>query len=92
MSGTHALVLLSVVLAVGVLVVVVVALLEVRRRLARISNGLDDLESALAGVESHHLRGLDAAVAAINDQLGVLVGLLPGTARKAAVVARRRPR
>jgi hypothetical protein len=92
MSSTHLLILLSVVLAVGVVLVLAVALIEVRTRLERISMGLDRLESALAAVESRNLRPLDAAVRAISDQFSIILGSLPGIARKAAVVAERRNR
>jgi hypothetical protein len=92
MSSTHVLILLSVVLTVGVVLVLAVALIEVRARLQRISTGLEKLESALQGVESQHLRPLDGAVRAINDQFEIILGALPGIARKAGIVARRRPR
>jgi hypothetical protein len=69
-----------------------VALILVRRRLARISDGLATLASALDGVEAQHLRPLEGAVKAINAQFEVILGALPGIARKAAVVAERRPR
>jgi len=52
MSSTHALVLLTVVLAAGVVLVLAVALIEVRRGLTRISEGLATLAAALQGVES----------------------------------------
>jgi len=92
MSSTHALALLSVVLTAGVVLVLAVALIEVRRGLARISAGLATLATALAGVESEHLRPLEGAVTAINGQFDIILGALPGIARKAAVVAERRPR
>jgi hypothetical protein len=92
MSSTHVLVLLSVVLTIGVVLVLAVALIEVRTRLERISDGLEKLESALEGVESRHLRPLDGAVRAINAQFEIILGALPGIARKAALVAERRPR
>jgi hypothetical protein len=92
MSSTHLLVLLSVVLTVGVVLVLAVALIEVRTRLERISAGLEKLESALKGVESQHLRPLDGAVRAINEQFEIILGALPGIVRKAAIVAQRRPR
>jgi hypothetical protein len=60
--------------------------------LARISAGLATLAAALEGVEAEHLRPLEGAVAAINAQFEVILGALPGIARKAAVVAERRPR
>jgi hypothetical protein len=90
MSSTHLLILLSVVLTVAVVLVLAVALIEVRTRLERISVGLDKLESALASVESRHLRSLEGAVSAINAQFESILGALPWIARKAAVVARRR--
>jgi hypothetical protein len=91
MNTTHVLVLLSVVLAVGVLLVLAVALIEVRRGLVRISTGLATLAGALEGVEAEHLRPLEAAVKAINAQFDIILGALPGIARKAAIVAERRP-
>jgi hypothetical protein len=92
MSSTHVLVLLSTVLAAGVVLVLAVALIEVRRGLTRISAGLATLASALQGVESEHLRPLEASVKAINGQFDIILGALPGIAGKAAIVAERRPR
>jgi hypothetical protein len=89
--STDALIVLSVVLAVIVIAVLALALIEVRRGLTRISEGLAALGSALQGVESEHLRPLEAAVTAINAQFDVILGALPGIARKAAIVAERRP-
>jgi hypothetical protein len=91
MSSQNALILFSVVLAIGVLIVLAVALIEVRRRLVRISDGLAALGSALEGVEAEHLRPLEGAVKAINAQFDIILGALPGIARKAAIVAERRP-
>ncbi len=92
MSSQNALILFSVVLAIGVVIVLAVALIEVRRRLMRISDGLAALGSALEGVEAEHLRPLEGAVKAINAQFDIILGALPGIARKAAIVAERRPR
>jgi uncharacterized membrane protein len=92
MSTNDVLVLLSVVLALVVVGVLAAALIEVRRGLTRISEGLAALGSALQGVEAEHLRPLEAAVKAINAQFDVILGALPGIARKAAIVAERRPR
>jgi hypothetical protein len=92
MSSTHLLVLLTVLLAGLVVVVLAVALVEVRRSLTRSSQGLATLASALQGVESQHLRPLEGAVRAINQQFDVILGALPGIASKAATVAERRPR
>jgi hypothetical protein len=92
MSDTDLLILLSVVLAAVVVAVVALALIEVRRGLTRISEGLATLGSALEDVESQHLRPLEPAVEAINAQFDVILGAFPGIARKAAIVAERRPR
>jgi hypothetical protein len=92
MSTTHLLILLSVVLAVGVVVVLAVALIQVRRGLTRISAGLATLAEALQGVESQHLRPLEGAVKAINAQFDIILAAMPGIAGKAAIVAERRPR
>ena len=43
-------------------------------------------------VEAEHLRPLEAAVKAINAQFEIILSALPGIARKAAIVAERRPR
>jgi hypothetical protein len=80
------------VLAACVVVVLAVALIAVRTGLQRISAGLATLADALAGVEAEHLRPLEPAVKAINEQFDIILGALPGIARKAAVVAERRPR
>jgi hypothetical protein len=90
--SNDAYVLLSVLLAVVVIAVLAVALIIVRRGLERIAKNLATLGDALAGVEAEHLRPLEPAVKAINAQFDVILGALPGIARKAAVVAERRPR
>ena len=87
-----ALIVLSVVLAVVVVAVLALALIEVLRGLKRISSGLAALDSALQGVEAEHLRPLEPAVKAINEQFDIILGALPGIGRKAAIVAERRPR
>ena len=92
MSTSHLLILLSVLLAVIVVAVLAAALIRVRIGLQRISEGLATLAAALAGVEEQHLRPLEPAVEAINEQFDIILGALPGIARKAAVVAERRPR
>ncbi len=74
------------------MLVLAAALILVRMRLTRISEGLATLASALQGVESEHLRPLEPAVKAINAQFDVILGALPGIASKAAMVAERRPR
>jgi hypothetical protein len=42
-------------------------------------------------VESEHLRPLEPAVKAINEQFDTIVGAFPGIAAKAKIVADRRP-
>jgi hypothetical protein len=90
--STDTLTVLTVVLAVVVIAVLAVALVLIRRGLGEISQGLGTLHSALDDVEGGHLRPLEGAVKAINAQFDVILGALPGIARKAAVVAERRPR
>ena len=85
-------VLLSVILAAVVILVLALALIEIRRRLVKINEGLATLGSALQGVEAEHLRPLEGAVKAINAQFDIILGALPEIARKAAIVAERRPR
>jgi uncharacterized membrane protein len=85
------LIILSVVLAVVVIAVLAAALLKVRSDLEATSRDLATLGSALATVQSEHLRPLEPAVKAINAQFDVIVGALPGIASKAAIVAERRP-
>jgi hypothetical protein len=91
MSTTHALVVLSVVLAAVVVLVLATALIKVRQGLESISAGLAELGSALTTVEADHLRPLGPAVEAINAQFDTILGALPGIAKKAAIVAERRP-
>jgi hypothetical protein len=90
--STDTYILLSVLLAVVVIAVLAFALIRVRQGLSAISRDLDTLATALEGVEAEHLRPLEPAVKAINAQFDVILGALPGIARKAAVVAERRPR
>ena len=89
--STSALVILSVLLALVVIAVLAAALIEVRRRLQSISGNLSTLAGALETVESEHLRTLEPSVRAINAQFDTILGALPGIARKAAIVAERRP-
>jgi hypothetical protein len=92
MSTEDVLLLLSVLLGAVVVAVLAVALIQVRKGLNNISEGLATLGSALEGVEAEHLRPLEPAVKAINAQFDVILGALPGIASKAAIVAERRPR
>lgn len=91
MSSTT-LTILSVLLAVVIIAVLAGALILIRTKLQSTSDKLGTLASALEGVESEHLRTLQPAVKAINEQFEVIVGALPQIASKAAVVADRRPR
>jgi hypothetical protein len=86
-----ALVVLTVALIVVVVAVLAYALIVVSRGLTRISAGLATLAGALEGVEKDHLRPLEPAVKAINAQFEIILSALPGIARKAAIVAERRP-
>jgi uncharacterized membrane protein len=92
MATEDVLLLLSVLLALVVVGVLAGALIVVRRGLTRISEGLATLGSALETVEADHLRPLEPAVKAINAQFDVILSALPGIAKKAAIVAERRPR
>ncbi|MGZ4173475.1 MAG: hypothetical protein ACXVQR_03255 [Solirubrobacteraceae bacterium] len=91
MSATT-LTILSVILAVVIVAVLAAALIVIRAGLESASQKLETLATALEGVESEHLRPLEPAVKAINDQFDVIVAAFPGIAAKAAVVAERRPR
>ena len=85
------LIILSVVLAVVVIAVLAGALIKVRSDLDAISSDLDTLAAALTTVEGEHLKPLEPAVKAINAQFDVILSALPGIARKAKIVAERRP-
>ena len=84
-------VVLAIILGTVVVAVLALALIEIRRRLMKISGGLATLAGALEGVEAEHLRPLEPAVTAINAQFDVILGALPDIGRKAAIVAERRP-
>lgn len=84
--STNLLILLSIVEAVVLVAVLALALIEIRRRLVTISEGLATLASALVTVETQHLRPLGGALTAINERAGTLLSLLPGVARKAEIV------
>jgi len=92
MATEDVLLLLTVLLALVVVGVLAGALIIVRRGLERISAGLATLGGALEGVEAEHLRPLEPAVKAINAQFDIILGALPGIAKKASIVAERRPR
>ena len=90
--STGALTVLTVILAIVVVAVLAVALILIRQGLEAISKDLGTLDGALSGVEEEHLRPLEGAVKAINAQFDIILSALPGIARKAAIVAERRPR
>ena len=92
MATEDVLLLLTVLLALVVVGVLAGALIVVRRGLQNISEGLATLAGALQTVEAEHLKPLEPAVKAINAQFDVILSALPGIAKKAAVVAERRPR
>ena len=85
--STTTLYILSVAEAVVLVVVLALALIEIRRRLLDIAAGLGTLGDALSTVEEEHLRPLRPAVEAINAQFDGIIGLMPGVAKKAAIVA-----
>jgi uncharacterized membrane protein len=89
--STHVLVIISCVIALVVIAALAAALVLVRRGLASTSANLTTLAGALEGVEAEHLRPLEPAVKAINEQFDIIVSALPGIASKAAIVAERRP-
>jgi uncharacterized membrane protein len=89
--STTTLTVLSVVLALVIVAVLAGALIIVRQRLQSTARTLATLAGALEMVETEHLRPLEPAVQAINEQFDIIVGALPGIAAKAAVVAERRP-
>ena len=86
------LIILSIVLAVVIISAVAAALIKVFLDLESTSTNLATLAGALKMVESDHLQPLEPAVEAINGQFDVILGAFPGIARKAKIVAERRPR
>ncbi len=85
------LIVLSVILALVIIAVLAAALIRIRLGLESISGKLSTLAGALETVESEHLRPLEPAVTAINAQFDTILGAMPGIAKKAAIVAERRP-
>jgi hypothetical protein len=86
--STTTLYILSVAEAVVLVVVLALALIEIRRRLLDIAEGLGTLGEALTTVEEEHLKPLRPAVEAINAQFDGIIGLMPSVARKAGIVAK----
>jgi hypothetical protein len=87
--STDLMILLSLLEPVLLVVILAVALTQVRRRLTIISDGLGELGGMLATVESQHLRPLAKLVADINGPLNTIQATLPGIAAKAALVVRK---
>jgi hypothetical protein len=87
--STSLLIVLSVAEAAVLVVVLALALIEIRRRLESIANDLGELGAALGTVEEEHLRPLRPALEAINAQFDGIIGLMPSVAEKAAIVAER---
>jgi hypothetical protein len=87
--STSLLIVLSVAEAAVLVVVLALALIEIRRRLESIANDLGELGAALGTVEEEHLRPLRPALEAINAQFDGIIGLMPSVAKKAAIVAER---
>ena len=87
--STEVLILLSVGDAVALVVVLAIALIRIRQRLTTISEGLGQLGSNLATVESQHLRPLEKLITDINGPLQTIIAALPVIAGKAALVAKK---
>lgn len=87
--STSLLSVLSLVEAALLVVILAIALTQVRQRLSNIGVGLGALGGALATVESQHLRSLGRWVADINAPLLTITTVLPGIAAKAAFVVRK---
>ncbi len=83
------LVIASVLEVVLLVIVLVIALTNVRSGLGAISSGLTALAGALVTVESQHLRPLGSVVGQINARFATILSVLPGIAAKAAFVVRK---
>ena len=93
MSSNDVLVLLSVMLAVVVVAVLALALIEVRRGLTRHLRGPRGARRRAGRRRGRAPAPARAgAVKAINAQFDIILCAMPGIARKAAIVAERRPR
>jgi hypothetical protein len=79
----------SVIEPVLLVLILSIALNQVRRRLTIISDGLHTLGGMLAAVESQHLRPLQKLVVDVNGPLNTINATLPGIAAKAALVVRK---
>ena len=79
-------------LAVVVIAVLAVALILIQRGLADISEGPGDAGTRRSRTSSPSTCARSRpAVKAINAQFDTILGALPGIARKATIVAERRP-
>ena len=87
--STEIMIILSMLAAVLLVVILATALTMVAKRLEVISDGLGQLGSILANVESQHLRPLDKLVADVNGPLKIIVDTLPVIAGKARLVVRK---
>lgn len=87
--STELMILLSILEPVLLVVILGVALTMVATRLEAISSGLGSLGSALASVESQHLRPIEQLVNAINPPMKIIVDTLPVIAGKAAYVVKK---
>jgi uncharacterized protein YoxC len=81
--------ILSIAEPILLVVILAIALNQVRKRLTTISSGLGTLGFALETVEHQHLRPLSKLVADINGPLNTINATLPGIAAKAALVVRK---
>jgi hypothetical protein len=84
---TDVLLVLSLGEALLLVLILALSLTTIHDLLEEIADGLTTLGSALSSVESGHLRPLGPAVVAINGQFDRIIGLMPGVASKAAIVA-----
>jgi hypothetical protein len=84
---TDVLLVLSIGEALILVLILALSLTTIHDLLQEIADGLNTLGGALSMVESEHLRPLGPAVVAINGQFDRIIGLMPGVASKAAIVA-----
>ena len=92
MSDTHLLALLTVVLVAVVVLVLAVALILVRKGLTRISRGSRPSPPRCRASSRSTCVRSRARSRRSTRQFDIILGALPGIARKAAIVAERRPR
>ena len=90
--SSDTLTILTVLLAVVVIAVLAVALVLIARGLAAISGASRRCTRHFRASRPSTCARSRAPSRAINAQFDVILGALPGIARKAAIVAERRPR